>query len=462
MTHGGHHCSLDASNRSCWVSQTRKREGESKKQEKVNSLSELLEPVPIHYHPVVIDGHAVERVDSFKYLGVHISEDLSWSCHTTALVKKARQRLYHLRRLRYFKLPSKVLRNFFTCTIESILTGNITVWFSNSTMQDRQALQRVNGSGSSSVTSPALALVETTNESVCGVTVVSTEMKGLSKRPGVTPPPPLLHHLQELSDLRGESCHHRTGEKANEARRCQLETELPTGRCMEAYAHTGLPAVAQISVYREFSSELCHPPNLAQLTDSLTQEFLKFLGTTISRDLKWEKNTISIIKKAQQRMFFLRQLKKFTLPQTLMIQFYTAIIESILTASITIWFGSSTSQERTKLQRIIRTAERITGCNLPSLQQIYTSRVRKRAGKMTSDPSHPGPLLFQTLPSGRRLRSIKTSTTRHANSFIHRAVALLNHSGHLPLSGIRLAQAMPSHASHGRKATSQVPGQVTF
>ena len=96
-----------------------------------------------NYHPVVIDGYAVERVDSFKYLGVHISEDLSWSCHTTALVKKARQRLYHLRRLRYFKLPAKVLRNFYTCTIESILTGNITVWFGNSTMQDRQALQRV-------------------------------------------------------------------------------------------------------------------------------------------------------------------------------------------------------------------------------------------------------------------------------------------------------------------------------
>ncbi|KAK1803299.1 hypothetical protein P4O66_004083 [Electrophorus voltai] len=35
------------------------------------------------------------------------------------------------------------LRNFYTCTIESILTGNITVWFGNSTKQDRQALQRV-------------------------------------------------------------------------------------------------------------------------------------------------------------------------------------------------------------------------------------------------------------------------------------------------------------------------------
>ncbi|KAK1786702.1 hypothetical protein P4O66_017101 [Electrophorus voltai] len=85
----------------------------------------------------------VERVDSFKYLGVHISQDLSWSCHNNSLAKKARQRFYHLRRLRDFRLPSKVLRNFYTCTIKSILTGNITVWFGNSTKQDRQALQRV-------------------------------------------------------------------------------------------------------------------------------------------------------------------------------------------------------------------------------------------------------------------------------------------------------------------------------
>ncbi|KAK1784287.1 hypothetical protein P4O66_019969 [Electrophorus voltai] len=49
--------------------------------------------------------------------------------HTSSLAKKARQRLYHLRRLRDFRLPSKVLRNFFTCTIESILTGkNHSLW----------------------------------------------------------------------------------------------------------------------------------------------------------------------------------------------------------------------------------------------------------------------------------------------------------------------------------------------
>ncbi|KAK1787416.1 hypothetical protein P4O66_002894 [Electrophorus voltai] len=96
-----------------------------------------------HYQPVGISGTTVERVDSFRYFGVHISQDLSWSHHTNSLAKKACQRLYHLRDLRDFRLPSKVLQNFYTCTIESILTGNIIVWFGNSTKQDRQALQRV-------------------------------------------------------------------------------------------------------------------------------------------------------------------------------------------------------------------------------------------------------------------------------------------------------------------------------
>ncbi|KAK1795639.1 hypothetical protein P4O66_001136 [Electrophorus voltai] len=96
-----------------------------------------------HYQLVRISGTMVERVNSFRYLGVHISQDLSWSCHTNSLAKKACQRLYHLRCLRDFRLPSKILRNFYTCTIESILTGNITVWFGNSTKQDREALQRV-------------------------------------------------------------------------------------------------------------------------------------------------------------------------------------------------------------------------------------------------------------------------------------------------------------------------------
>jgi hypothetical protein len=34
----------------------------------------------------------VEKVESFKFLGIHITDDLKWSTHTDSVVKKALQR----------------------------------------------------------------------------------------------------------------------------------------------------------------------------------------------------------------------------------------------------------------------------------------------------------------------------------------------------------------------------------
>ncbi len=60
----------------------------------------------------------VERVSSFKFLCVHITEDLTWSAHTDAVLKKAHQRLFFLRRLRKFGMSPRILRSFYTCTVE--------------------------------------------------------------------------------------------------------------------------------------------------------------------------------------------------------------------------------------------------------------------------------------------------------------------------------------------------------
>ncbi|KAK7930487.1 hypothetical protein WMY93_006882 [Mugilogobius chulae] len=59
------------------------------------------------------------------------------------------------------------------------------------------------------------------------------------------------------------------------------------------------------------------------LTDSpiTTVDSIRFLGTTITQDLKWEPSISSLIKKAQQRMYFLRQLKKAKLPAQMMVSF---------------------------------------------------------------------------------------------------------------------------------------------
>ncbi len=93
--------------------------------------------------------------------------------------------------------------------------------------------------------------------------------------------------------------------------------------------------------------------------------------------------------KAQQRLYFLRQLKKFNLPQAHMTQFYSAVIESVLCSSITVWFGSASKSDIRRLQRTVRTAERIIGVHLPSLQDLYYSRVKKRAGNIITRPLSP-------------------------------------------------------------------------
>ncbi|KAK3507270.1 hypothetical protein QTP70_013530 [Hemibagrus guttatus] len=131
------------------------------------------------------------------------------------------------------------------------------------------------------------------------------------------------------------------------------------------------------------------PPVILCDSPVSSAESFCFLGTTITKELKWEQNIRSLTKKAQQRMYFLRQLKKFLLPVKMLVNFYTAI-ESVLTSSITVWFAAATAREKAKLQRVIHSAEKVIGCSLPSLQELYVSRSRRRAAKIAADPSHPG------------------------------------------------------------------------
>ncbi len=153
----------------------------------------------------------------------------------------------------------------------------------------------------------------------------------------------------------------------------------------------------------------------------------RFLGTTISQYLKWDNHIdFFIVKKTQQRLYFIRQLRKFNLPQELLIQFYSAIIESVLCTTITVWFSSATKSDLKRLRRVVRTAEWIIDTTLPTLQELYLSRVSKRAGKITLDPSNPAHSLFELLPSGWRYRALRTRTTRHRNSFFPQAIHLMN------------------------------------
>ncbi|KAK1794896.1 hypothetical protein P4O66_009902 [Electrophorus voltai] len=143
----------------------------------------------------------------------------------------------------------------------------------------------------------------------------------------------------------------------------------------------------------------------------------RYLGVHISQDLSWCRYTNSLAKKARQRLYHLRRLRDFRLPSKV-----PALSRASSQGNITVWFGNSTKQDRQALQRVVRSAERITYTELPDLQTIYYKRCQTKARRIVKDPTHPNNRLFSLLRSGRRFRSLKTKTERLKRSFFPQAI----------------------------------------
>ena len=82
------------------------------------------------------------------------------------------------------------------------------------------------------------------------------------------------------------------------------------------------------------------------------------------------------------------------------------------------YFLTHRTHTQTHTQRITRTA-------LPSIQDLYSQRSRRKAKQIISDPSHPCHSLFSLLPSGRRYKSIRSRTSRYRDSFYPHAMKYL-------------------------------------
>ncbi len=114
----------------------------------------------------------------------------------------------------------------------------------------------------------------------------------------------------------------------------------------------------------------------------------------------------------RQRLYHLRQLRKFRVSPTILKTFYSGAIETVLTQCISVWYSNATNQDCKALQRVLRLAEHISGSALPSLQDIYLKRCKSRAAKIIKDSNHPCNHLFILLPSGKRFRSMMAKTER--------------------------------------------------
>jgi hypothetical protein len=124
----------------------------------------------------------------------------------------------------------------------------------------------------------------------------------------------------------------------------------------------------------------------------------------------------------RQCPFNLRRLKKCGLSPKTLTNFYRCTTESILSGCITAWYSNCTAHNRRALQRVVRSAQRITGGKLHALQDTYNTQCHRKAKKIIKGNNHANHCLFTPLPSIRRdqNRCIKAGTERLKTASISR------------------------------------------
>ncbi|KAI3366512.1 hypothetical protein L3Q82_000642 [Scortum barcoo] len=93
--------------------------------------------------PLNIQGLDIERVRTYKYLGVHLNNKLDWTDNTDSLYKRGQSRLYMLRRLGSFGVCRPLLRTFYETVVASVVSYAVVCWGGGCSERDKKRLNRL-------------------------------------------------------------------------------------------------------------------------------------------------------------------------------------------------------------------------------------------------------------------------------------------------------------------------------
>ena len=174
------------------------------------------------------------------------------------------------------------------------------------------------------------------------------------------------------------------------------------------------------------TSDVVHPPlYINNEVVEIVHEY-KYLGTIIDDKFNFNQNLNTVHKKVNSRIFFLRQLHKLNIDNTILQLFYTSVIQSVITFSMTCWFGNTSSEAKGRLTRVINNCKKLGADNASSLEELFNKCVIQRCVAIRKDITHPLNCEYSLLPSGRRVSSVRCRTSRYAKSFIPSSMKIIN------------------------------------
>lgn len=81
---------------------------------KINKTKEIMDfRRPRLHTPILINNTVMEVVSGTKFLGVHINDNLSWSLHSSSLVRKEQEHRHFLQRMSRASLLPPILVTFY-------------------------------------------------------------------------------------------------------------------------------------------------------------------------------------------------------------------------------------------------------------------------------------------------------------------------------------------------------------
>ena len=75
-----------------------------------------------------IENNTIERVTSYKLLGLWIDDNMKWNTNTEKIVKKAAKRLFFLKVLKSYGASTSDMKKFYTAVIRPTLQYGAQVW----------------------------------------------------------------------------------------------------------------------------------------------------------------------------------------------------------------------------------------------------------------------------------------------------------------------------------------------
>ena len=91
-------------------------------------------------------GATVDRVTTFKLLGIRVSSDLKWADHVDAIVSNAASsasRIHFLKQLKWASVPIRDLLHFYTAVVRPVLEYACLAWHSGLTVGQYNAIENI-------------------------------------------------------------------------------------------------------------------------------------------------------------------------------------------------------------------------------------------------------------------------------------------------------------------------------